>query len=62
MWIMGDPVKPRFGALPERPIEVPVVAADPALARRVLGWAPQRTLEEGLLETIEWYRAHGEGA
>lgn len=54
--LMGDPVKPRFGALPERPIEVPVVAADTALARTVLGWTTRRSLEDGLRETIDWYR------
>lgn len=27
-----------------------------AKARRVLGWAPRYTLEEGLRETIDWYR------
>ena len=27
-------------------------------ARDVLGWHPTRTLEEGLLATIEWYRTH----
>jgi CDP-glucose 4,6-dehydratase len=26
-------------------------------ARRVLGWSPKYTLEEGLTETISWYRA-----
>ena len=26
-------------------------------ARRVLGWQPQYTLEEGLRETLDWYRA-----
>lgn len=55
--LMGDPVQPRFGALPERPLEVPVVAADTALARRVLGWSPHRSLHDGLAETIEWYRS-----
>src|SRR5438128_2270817 len=30
---------------------------DSAKLRR-LGWAPQRTLEDGLRETVEWYREH----
>jgi dTDP-glucose 4,6-dehydratase len=25
---------------------------------RAAGWAPRRTFEEGLVETVEWYRAH----
>ena len=57
--LMGNPVRPRFGALAERPIEVPVVSADTALAERVLGWSPHRSLEAGLTETIEWYRVNG---
>lgn len=32
-------------------------AIDPA-STRALGWRPQRTFEEGLAETVEWYRAH----
>jgi CDP-glucose 4,6-dehydratase len=28
--------------------------------KRLTGWAPQVTLEEGLARTIEWYRAHPE--
>jgi CDP-glucose 4,6-dehydratase len=31
---------------------------DSTKARRVLGWEPARTLEQGLDETIPWYRAH----
>lgn len=27
-------------------------------ARRVLGWKAQRTFEEGLATTVDWYRAH----
>jgi CDP-glucose 4,6-dehydratase len=29
---------------------------DAAKARRVLGWAPLFSLDEGLLRTIAWYR------
>ena len=27
-------------------------------AERELGWRPRRTFEEGLRETVEWYRAN----
>jgi CDP-glucose 4,6-dehydratase len=36
--------------------EVQAQYLDSGKARRVLSWAPQYTLEEGLLETMEWYR------
>lgn len=55
--LMGNPVKPIFGVLDERPVEVPVVVADTRRSRELLGWWPARTLEQGLIETIEWYRA-----
>ena len=55
--LMGDPVVPEFGALPERPTEVPRLAGDPAKAARLLGWAPTVGLEEGLRRTIAWYRS-----
>jgi len=37
--------------------EIPSQYLDCAKARRLLDWRPSRTLEEGLGETIEWYRA-----
>ena len=37
--------------------EIPAQYLDCAKARRVLGWEPASTLEQGLDETIEWYRA-----
>jgi nucleoside-diphosphate-sugar epimerase len=27
--------------------------------RRVLGWTPEFTLEEGLADTYRWYAEHG---
>ena len=60
--LMGDPVTPEFGALPERPTEVPELAGDPAKAARLLGWAPTVGLDEGLKRTIAWYADElGEG-
>jgi dTDP-glucose 4,6-dehydratase len=35
-------------------------AIDARKLRRELGWAPRRTFETGLRETIQWYLAHGD--
>lgn len=42
----------------ERPGQVFRHTADAAKARRLLGWAPSMTFEQGLEKTIEWYRAN----
>ena len=44
--------------------EVNRLCSNNAKARRVLGWTPQYTLEEGLRQTIDWIKASGglEGA
>jgi CDP-glucose 4,6-dehydratase len=38
--------------------EIPEQFLDCGKARRVLGWKPGRTLDQGLADTIAWYRAH----
>jgi dTDP-glucose 4,6-dehydratase len=40
--------------------EVNRLLGDNSLARRLLGWTPKITLEEGLLRTIEWMRKNME--
>jgi dTDP-glucose 4,6-dehydratase len=42
----------------ERPGQVFRHTADASKARRLLGWAPSMTFEQGLAQTIEWYRTH----
>lgn len=42
--------------LPGRPFDVPVNVLDNSLARQELGWAPQVTLEEGIVKTAEYMR------
>ncbi len=54
--LMGNPVEPQFGALPERPTEIFWMRSDSSKARSRLGWAPTHSLEDGLLKTIAWYR------
>jgi dTDP-glucose 4,6-dehydratase len=36
--------------------EVMHLLSDTRLAQKLFGWAPRRSLEDGLKETIEWYR------
>jgi UDP-glucose 4-epimerase len=55
--LLGNPIEPQFGALPERPTEIPRMFCDNTRARELLGWSPQHTLQDGLAKTIEWYRA-----
>ncbi len=42
------------------PADVPATWADIEKARRLLGWAPQVPLEEGLRRTVAWYQEHRE--
>ena len=37
--------------------EIPEQHLSAIRAREVLGWAPSRTLDEALVETVEWYRS-----
>lgn len=47
----------------ERPVDDPSVRQpDISLAQSALGWSPQVAVEEGLKQTIEWFRAHPEMA
>ena len=44
--------------VPDRPGHDRRYAIDATKIRRELGWAPQRSFEEGLRETVEWYVGH----
>jgi UDP-glucose 4-epimerase len=56
-----SPVKPIFGALRDRPAENEV-AANTALASELLGWKATTSLESGLRQTVEWFRAEASEA
>ena len=54
--LSGSQAKPLVGALPYRPGETMKLVADPRAARELLGWQATTSLEEGLSQTVEWYR------
>lgn len=54
--LMGNPITPQFGALPDRPTEIWRMFSDSSKARQLLGWKPMNSLRKGLEATIAWYR------
>ena len=54
--LMGDPITPEFGALPNRPTEIWSMRSDVTKATDRLRLMPARPLREGLEKTISWYR------
>ncbi|HEY1636133.1 MAG TPA: GDP-mannose 4,6-dehydratase [Acidimicrobiales bacterium] len=55
--LMGNPIAAEFGALPDRPTEIPRMYSDTRKTRDLLGYVPSHSLEAGLERTIAWYRA-----
>jgi len=53
--ILQAGIFPRFGAIPDRPLEQQR-AADTAFGKERLAWEPRTTLRVGLEATIAWYR------
>ena len=42
--------------IPERPLDISVLIGDNSKAKRLLGWSPKFTLEEGLRLTIDYWK------
>ncbi len=53
--IVGRPA--RVEHRPPHPADVPATWADITKARRLLGWAPEVSLEEGFRRLVDWYMA-----
>jgi nucleoside-diphosphate-sugar epimerase len=54
--LVGTTIDARFGAVADRPLERPH-AARLEETTRLIGWVPTTSLNDGLRETIEWYRS-----
>jgi UDP-glucose 4-epimerase len=52
----GSHLRPVFGALPDRPGENEV-AANTSTASELLRWSANTSLESGLRQTVEWFKA-----
>lgn len=53
--IMGTPLPPKFGAVPDRLYEAPQIA-NSEVTFQLLGYHPQWSLSDGIKSTIDWYR------
>lgn len=54
--LAGSRARPLVGALPYRPGETMKQVADTRAARELLGWQATTSLDDGLRQTVEWYR------
>jgi nucleoside-diphosphate-sugar epimerase len=54
----GRPELVRFGDVPQRPGDPPLIEADVGRLRDEVGWRPSVSLEEGIRETVEWWKAN----
>ena len=57
--IMGSPVAPRVGEVPDRQLER-VRVANVEATKATLGWTPAVDFREGLRRTVAWYRERSE--
>jgi UDP-glucose 4-epimerase len=53
--LTGTRFEPVYAAA--RPGELQRIVVDPSKAGRVLGWSPQTDLDDGLKQTVAWFRA-----
>lgn len=58
--MVGNKNKILFGALPYRPNEIWRMFCDNTKARKLLKWESEYSLDEGLRQTIDWYRIEHE--
>jgi nucleoside-diphosphate-sugar epimerase len=55
--LIGRPELIQLGAIPAAPTDTPLVVADTTRLATALGWTPSTSLDDGLRQTIAWWRA-----
>ncbi len=58
--LAGSGGRPLPGALPDRTNEMRAFCADTAKAQALLGWQATTRLDDGLRQTLDWARHHGD--
>jgi nucleoside-diphosphate-sugar epimerase len=53
---VGAPELIRFGELPDRPGEPPLIVADTRRLVDEVGWSAHHTLHSGIADTVAWWR------
>ena len=54
--MIGRPERVRLGAIADRPDDCPLLVGDIRRLREEVGWNPQYSLEQGLMQTVEWWQ------
>jgi len=47
-----------WGSTPKRPLDARILIGDSSKAKKILGWEPNYTLEQGLKKTISYWKEH----
>jgi nucleoside-diphosphate-sugar epimerase len=47
-----------FGEIPFRPDQIMYMQADISRLKDATGWRPRVSIEQGLSQTVAWYREH----
>lgn len=55
--LLGAEIPKELNAYPKNKFDQGVVMADCKLAKKMLGWEPMTSLDEGLSKTIDWYKS-----
>jgi nucleoside-diphosphate-sugar epimerase len=56
--LTGNAELVRMGAREDRPFEPAYICGDNTRLRSATGWTPRLSLEQGLGQTVEWWKQH----